>query len=135
MSGSIGNRYLKKLQALDEALVALPFSFITRATAVPDTIKGAIILSVAGTSSLVRTSAGLFTFSITDQPFEVVGAAVCCTSGAAENIVPHIDASLATTTGVVTVRTMTTTTPTDPATGATIYGVLYVRYTDRVMTK
>lgn len=131
---SIGDRLLKNLQALDEGLVDLPFSFITRGTSAPDTIKGAIIQSNAGVTTLVRTSAGLFTFSTVAAAFEVVSAQVSCTSGATEDIVPHIDASLVTTTNVVTVRTMTGTTATDPATGCTIYGVLSVRITDRKMS-
>lgn len=128
------DRKLEDIDAIDEGLIALPFSFITRAASVPDTFKGAIISSVAGVKTAVRTSAGLFTFTATDRPFEVVSAQVSCTSGAAEDIVPHIDASLMTTTGVVTVRTMTGATPTDPATGCTIYGTLIVRRTDRVTT-
>lgn len=130
MSG-IGDRKLTLVESLDEGVVAVPFSFISRAASVPDTIKGAEILSTAGVSSLVRTSAGLFTFSLANTVFEVVGGSVTCTSGAAEDIVPHLDASLAATTGVITVRTMTGATPTDPATGCTFLGVLLVRKTDR----
>lgn len=129
---SLGDRKLALVEAVDEGVVALPFSFITRGTSVPDTIKGAIVSAVSGVSTLVRTSAGLFTFTATDKPYEVVGATVSCTSGATEDIVPHIDASLMTSTGVITVRTMTAATPTDPATGCTVYGVLHVRKTDRI---
>lgn len=126
------DRKLAAPASLDEKLVICPFSFITRGASVPDTFKGAIISSVAGVKTLVRTSAGLFTFTVTDKPFEVLAAIPGCVSGAAEDTVIHIDASLATTTGVVTVRVMTGATPTDPATGTTISGVLYMHATDRV---
>ena len=125
------DRKYAPVSALDERVFVAPFSFITRAAAVPDTFKGAIISSVAGVKTLVRTSAGLFTFTVTDKPFEVLAAVPGCVSGAAEDTVIHIDASLVTTTGVVTVRVMTGAVPTDPATGTTISGVLYMHATDR----
>ncbi len=61
----------------------------------------------------------------------VVGGSVCMSSGATEDIGAHLDASLATTTGVVTVRTITTTTATDPADDTIVYGQLICKKTDR----
>ena len=133
MSGSIGNRYLKTAKVLDEGLCMLPFSFVTRGTGTPDTVKGAIVQSNAGVSTLVRVSAGLFTFTMTDLPFEVTSASVDTEVSGAEDYSSFISANSAT--GVVTITIKTGTANVDMTTGRTVWGILWLRYTDRTMTK
>ncbi len=124
---AIGDRKLSLVEAVDEGLVTIPFAFQIDGTSNPNNVQGDEIL----TRLVTRTSAGLFTFTLVNKPYSVVGGGVTCTSGATEDIVPHLDASLATSTGVITVRTMTTTTATDPADDNFVYGHIIVKKTDR----
>lgn len=121
------DRPLREVHCVDEGPVLVPFCFTINGSSNPDAVLGDIVTS----QTVTRTSAGLFTFTMYSLPYTVIGGSVSCSSGAAEDIVPHLDASLANTTGVVTVRTMTGTTPTDPSDNAIVYGILFCKRTDR----
>jgi len=121
------DRRLSDVKATDEAVVIVPFCFTINGTSDPDAVLGD---QISG-RTVTRTSAGLFTWTMVNLPYAVIGGGIAMTSGATEDIVPHLDASLATTTGVITVRTMTTTTATDPADNDIVYGHLICRMTDR----
>jgi len=121
------DRPLSLTESVDGGLVLVPFCFTINGSSNPDAVLGDQILS----RLVTRTSAGLFTFTLVNLPYAVVGGSVCCNSGATEDIVPHLDASLANSTGVVTVRTITATTATDPADNDIVYGTLICAKTDR----
>ncbi len=127
MTTALGNRKLVIPEALDEGLVTLPFAFQINGTSDPNNVKGDCVLS----RSVVRTSAGLFTFTLTNLPYDFVGGGVTCGCGATEDIVPHLIVDAALTTGVIQVRCMTTATPTDPADDTWVVGHLIVKKTDR----
>ncbi len=124
---AIGDRKLVQPEIVDEGVVMIPFAFQINATSDPNNVQGD---EVSG-RVVTRTSAGLFTFTLVDKAYSVIGGGVTCTSGATEDIVPHLDPTLVPTTGVVTVRTMTAGTPTDPADDNFVYGHLLVKKTDR----
>ena len=121
------DRMLSDVKCVDDGLVLVPFCFTINGTSDPDAVLGD---QISG-RTVTRTSAGLFTFTLYNVPYAVVGGAVAMTSGATEDIGVHLDASLGATTGVITVRAMTTTTATDPADNNIVYGHLICRMTDR----
>ncbi len=121
------DRKLGLMEVVDEGCVHVPFSFQINGSTHPNNVQGDEIYN----RLVTRTSAGLFTFTLVDKPYAVVGGGVTCSSGATEDITPHLDASLATSTGVVTVRTITTTTATDPSDDSWVYGHLVLKKTDR----
>jgi hypothetical protein len=121
------DRIMDDVQSTDGDLVLVPFCFTTNGASAPTLVFGDQV-----TSRLVtRTSAGLYTFTLYNIPYAVVGGGVTCTSGATEDIVPHLDATAGATTGIITVRTMTATTATDPISGAVVYGHLLCARNDR----
>ncbi len=124
---SIGDRKLSIMEVLDEGVVAAPFAATIDGTNDPDNVLGDVISGHV----IDRTSAGLFTFTLANLPYSVVGGSITCACGASEDITPHLDWSAATTTGVITIRFQTTTTPTDPADDTPFGGCLFLKKTDR----
>ncbi len=123
----IGDRKLALAEVLDEGVVMAPFSGVINTTNDPDAVLGDIIHGQA----IARTSAGLFTFTLNNLPYSVVGGSIGCSCGATEDITPHIDWSAATTTGVITLRFQTGATATDPADNTVFGGCLFLKKTDR----
>lgn len=121
------DRKLTTSRILDEGCVLVPFAFQINGTSDPNNVQGDIVTSRAVT----RAVAGRFTFVLTNKPYSVVGGGCTISGGASEDIYPQLDHSAATTTGVITIRTKTGATETDPADDNFVTGFLICKMTAR----
>ncbi len=123
------DRSLLDPKCLDEGMVILPISFVISgaSNAAAATVYGNIVHNRLVTYS----SAGIYTLTLENKPYVVLGGGGVLSGGTSEDITVQIDVSAATTTGVITFRFKTGSVTTAPADGNVFIGHLIVAYTDR----
>lgn len=127
MAQTLADRKLHQPRVLDEGIVMCPFSFAINGTTTPDGVLGDIVASRAVT----RAAAGKFTFVMSNLPYQVISASGNHQGGDATDFTVDVDYSVATSTGVIAVRTKTGGTLTDPADDTVVSGVLFCKLVAR----
>lgn len=122
---SVADRRRHQVTTLDLDVVLVPFAFQINGTSNPDNARGDIISSRAVT----RAAAGKFTFTTTQNAYQVISAVGAHSGGDATDFTVDVDPFTAM--GTVTVRCKTGGTLTDPGDNTWVSGHLVLATTSR----
>lgn len=105
----MANRTWQKIQALNQGLIILVFSFLPAGSSAPTGVSG------RGIASVVRDSAGVFIVTLEDTYQELMGCDMTIMMAAGTDISPQLEGEDVAGAGTVTIRTVVAEVETDIA--------------------